>query len=720
MMSQKNTILILMLFISMQLLSQEKYPFQDSNNPIEERIDDLIGRLSLEEKASLLLYTNPAIERLGIQEYNWWNESLHGVGRAGKATVFPQAIALAASFDEDLLFQVASIISDEARAKHQAALEIGSHEQYTGLTFWSPNVNIFRDPRWGRGQETYGEDPYLTSKLGVAYVKGMQGEDPNYLKTSACAKHFVVHSGPEESRHRFNAYPNEVDFRETYLPAFKALVDNGVESVMCAYNRLYDEACCGSPYLLNTLLREEWGFKGHIVTDCWAIDDIWQRHKITDDPLVATVMAMEAGSNLNCGYMYKNMVEVVQKGLSSEEKVNDLLRPLLRTRMKLGLLGADENSPYQNFDSHILGSEEHRKTALLAAQKSMVLLKNENQVLPLKSEGLHKLYVTGPTANDLTVLLGNYNGFNGTLVTFLEGIINRAHPGTVVEFNQGSLLTGNDNFNGTYHAANSDAIIACLGISRFLEGENGDALLNKNGGDRADINLPENQISFLRKLKEDAGDKPLIVVLTGGSAIALNQVQELADAIIFAWYPGQEGGNALASILFGDYNPSGRLPVTFYKSINDLPDFEDYDMKNRTYRFFEGEALYEFGYGLTYADFEYSNLSIDQDSYSSKEEIELRFTLKNKSSIDGEEVVQLYIKEGSDRFRNPLKSLKGFQRIFLKAGEEKEIVFLLPTDDLTHWDIESQEYIVGAKKFQIEIGASSKEILLKGEIYISN
>lgn len=716
MMIQKNLLFSFMLLLSMTLVSQEKYPFQDSNFPIEGRIDDLISRLSLEEKASLMLYTNPAIERLGIPEYNWWNESLHGIGRAGKATVFPQAIGLAASFDKDLLFQVASIISDEARAKHQAALAIGSHEQYTGLTFWSPNVNIFRDPRWGRGQETYGEDPYLTSKLAIAYVKGMQGDDPNYLKTSACAKHFVVHSGPEESRHRFNAYPDEVDFRETYLPAFKALVDNGVESVMCAYNRLYGEACCGSPYLLNSLLREEWGFKGHIVTDCWAIDDIWLRHQITDDPLVATAMAMDAGSNLNCGSMYNNIVEVVKKGLVKEERVNELLRPLLRTRMKLGLLGADKNAPYQHYDANILGSEEHRKAALLAAQKSMVLLKNEHQVLPLKSEDLHKIYVTGPTANDLTVLLGNYNGLNGTLVSFLEGIVNRANPGTVVEFNQGSLLTGNMNFNGIYHAGSSDAIIACVGNSRFLEGEDGDALLNDHGGDRIDIRLPENQMAFLRKLKEAAGEKPLILVVTGGSAIALGDVKELADVIIFAWYPGQEGGNALASILFGDYNPSGRLPVTFYKSVNDLPDFDDYHMDDRTYRFFKKEALYEFGYGLSYADFGYSNLRVIQDSNDFNEEIEIRFTLKNNSNIDGEEVVQLYVKEESDRLKNPLKSLKGFQRVFLKAAEEKEVVLRLPIDDLAHWDIESQSFVIQNNGFELQIGSSSKNIRLRKTI----
>lgn len=713
--------LILVIFLNIfQTQAQEIFPFQNPDLSLNQRLDDLISRLTLEEKASLMLYNNPAIERLGIEEYNWWNESLHGVGRAGKATVFPQAIGLAASFDDELLFQVATVISDEARAKHQAAISKGSHQQYTGLSFWSPNVNIFRDPRWGRGQETYGEDPYLTSKMGMAYVKGMQGNDPEHLKTSACAKHFVVHSGPEESRHRFNALPNEIDFRETYLPAFKALVDVGVESVMCAYNRLYDQACCGSPYLLNDILREEWGFKGHIVTDCWALDDIWLRHQITQDKLEAVVLALEAGSNLNCGYLYQYIPEVVEKGMISEEKVNEIIRPILSTRMKLGLLEVGEDDRYTQLTPLTVNSEEHRKIALSAAQKSMVLLKNEKQILPLKMENLQKIFVTGPTANDNMVLMGNYNGFSGNMVTFLEGIVRKVDAGTVVDFSQGTLLNSVENFNGFWQASSADVVIACLGISRFLEGENGDALLSENGGDRVELGLPKNQIDFIKELREKIKDKPLIIVVTGGSAIALPEIEELADALIFAWYPGEQGGNALADIIFGDYNPAGRLPVTFYKNIADLPAFEDYDMTNRTYKYFEGTPQYEFGYGLSYSTFEYSKLTTNQQIYSPDEEIELKFIIKNSSSIDGEEVIQMYVSEESDRIKNPIKSLKRFRRILLKAGESKEIIFTVPVSELAHWDIESQSFKVSESKYQMEIGSSSRKINLVKEIDIQH
>ena len=711
---------ILLLWIISQSISttyaQEVFPFQNNKLAIEERLDDLIDRLSLEEKASLMLYNNPAIERLGIQEYNWWNESLHGVGRAGKATVFPQAIGLAATFDEELVFQVATVISDEARAKHNAAIKKGNRQQYTGLSFWSPNVNIFRDPRWGRGQETYGEDPYLTSQMGISFVKGMQGDDPKFLKTSACAKHFVVHSGPEESRHRFNALPNEIDLRETYFPAFKSLVNNGVESVMCAYNRVYDEPCCGSTFLLKEVLLEEWGFKGHIVTDCWALDDIWLRHKVTDDKVMAAVMAVEAGSNLNCGYLYKFIPEAVERGLLSEEQLNEVMRPLLRTRFKLGLLDVKENNPYSGLSPEIVNSEEHRKLAYQAAVKSIVLLKNKNNILPLDTDKLHKLYVTGPTANDNTVLQGNYNGFSGNMVSMLEGIINKVDAGTVVDHYIGSLLNTNHEFNGTWNASNSDAVIACIGISRFLEGENGDALLSEHGGDRKEISLPQNQIDFIKKLRKDAKEKPLIVVITGGSAIAIPEIEEIADAILFVWYPGEQGGNALADIIFGNYNPAGRLPITFYKSVNDLPEFDDYNMDNRTYKYFKGTPLFEFGYGLSYSTFKYSDLQINKEKIKVDEDIIISFTLSNISDINGEEVVQLYVKENGQREKMPLKVLKRFKRVLVKAGEKTEISFSIPTEELSHWDIAKQEFVVEQTEFEIQLGSSSSDIRLKHSI----
>ena len=694
--------------------AQGRYPFQDSKLSVEQRVNDLINRLTLDEKVSLMLYNSPAIERLDIPAYTWWNEALHGVGRAGKATVFPQAIGLAATFDTELIFRVASAISDEARAKHNEAVKKGNRGQYTGLTFWSPNINIFRDPRWGRGQETYGEDPFLTAQMGVAFVRGMQGDDPVYLKTSACAKHFAVHSGPEESRHRFNALPDETDLQETYLPAFKALVKNGVSSVMCAYNRLYDNPCCASKYLLDTVLRQEWGFNGYVVSDCWALDDIWARHKVTDDKVEAAVMAADAGVNVNCGYLFKYLPEAVEKGMISEKKIDEILKPALAIRFKLGLLGEDENDPYATIPVETVASEAHRKLAYEAAAKSIVLLKNENNILPLDKEKLHKIYVTGPTANDNMVLLGNYNGFSGNLVTILEGVINKVDAGTVVDFNQGTLLNSMEEFNGVWQASGSDVTIACIGNSRFLEGENGDAFLNENGGDRTTLRLPENQINFIKALREQAKDKPLIVVITGGSAIAIPEIEQLADAILFVWYPGEQGGNAVADVLFGDYNPAGRLPVTFYKSVADLPPFDDYGMAKRTYRFFEGRPQYEFGYGLSYTHFDYSGLNVEQE----EDTLFVSFMLANTGKRTGDEVVQLYVKEKNLRQKVPLKSLKGFQRVFLDTGERKSVRFSIPLAELRHWDSAENKFMLGKAFYEIQLGASSEDIRLKQRVRI--
>jgi beta-glucosidase len=388
------------------------YKFRNPAMPLEERIDDLISHLTLEQKAGIMLYDSPGIDSLGIPAYNWWNECLHGVARAGKATVFPQAIGLAALFDDSLVFQIASAISDEARAKYNTAVKKNNRAQYAGLTFWTPNINIFRDPRWGRGQETYGEDPYLTARIGVAFVKGLQGNNPRYLKAAACAKHFAVHSGPENTRHEFNAMPDERDFRETYLPAFKSLVDAEVEAVMCAYNRLYDLPCCGSPYLLNDILRQEWGFKGHIVSDCWAPDDFYKTHKVVKTEVEAAAMAANAGVNLNCGYTYEVLPDAVKQGLVRESTIDSILRPLLRTRFKLGLFDPDSLNPFSAIDPSIVDCDRHRQLAYEAAAKSIVLLKN-NGILPLRKDTLKKIYVTGPTATDVFALVGNYNGWSG-------------------------------------------------------------------------------------------------------------------------------------------------------------------------------------------------------------------------------------------------------------------------------------------------------------------
>lgn len=694
---------------------QYDYPFQNPGLPIDERIDDLVSQLTLEEKASLMLYNSPAVERLGIPEYNWWNECLHGVARAGKATVFPQAIGMAATFDEDLVFQVADAISTEARAKHHAAIRKGNRAQYLGLSFWTPNINIFRDPRWGRGQETYGEDPYLTSLLGSAFVKGLQGNHTKYLKTAACAKHYVVHSGPEKIRHYFNVLPIERDFRETYLPGFQYLVQEAkVEAVMCAYNRTFDEPCCGSKYLLNDILRKEWNFEGHIVSDCWALDDIWYRHKVVKERVDAAAMAARAGVNLNCGYIYKYLPKAVDSGLINEKIVDIALKPLLRTRFKLGLFDPDELNPYAAIKPEVVNCEKHKQLAYEAAAKSIVLLKNKGQALPLKKETLKNLLVLGPTAADVTSLLGNYNGFSGELTTFLEGIVAKVDEGTIVEYNQGFMFHNDTLFHGFWQAGRADAVVVCIGINSLFEGEEGDAMLNPFGGDRMDITLPENQLKYVSMVRERIKDKPLIVVVTGGGAMAIPEIDEMADALLFAWYPGEQGGYALADILFGDVNPSGRLPVTFYKSTDDLPLFEDYSMEGRTYKYFRGEPLYPFGFGLSYTCFEYSDLRINLEN----EKLNLKVTIKNSGEFDGEEVVQVYARKVNPTIPQPIKKLIGFKRIELGKSEEKTIQITMDSSLLSYWDIEQQIYLIESGEYEIQVAKSSSDVKLHEMILI--
>lgn len=700
-------VFIFLLVISISQAQNYTYPYLDPTIDLDARVDDLIGRLTIEEKAQLMLYNSPAIERLGIPEYNWWNECLHGVGRAGQATVFPQAIGLAASFDPELVFRVSEAISDEARAKHHAAVAKGNRAQYMGLTFWSPNINIFRDPRWGRGQETYGEDPLLTSVIGSAFVRGLQGGHPRYLKVAAGAKHYVVHSGPEESRHRFNAVPDEIDFRETYLPAFRALVNSDVEAVMCAYNRTYDEPCCGSPYLLSNILRDELGFKGHIVTDCWALDDIWSRHKMVDEKLDAAVMAVEAGVNLNCGYIYSYLPEAVEKGMITEDRIDDILAPALKTRFKLGMFDPDSLNPYASIPPSVVNCQKHKNLAREAAVKSIVLLKN-NGVLPLKRDSINSIFVTGPMAADITALVGNYNGYSGNMVSILEGIVDKAGPAIAVDFTTGVLLNNDTLFNGFWHAGFADVIIAALGINRLMEGEQGDAMLNVDGGDRTVIELPTNQVEFLRKLKANNPDKKLIVVVTGGSAIAMPEVVELADALLFAWYPGEQGGHAIADILFGDENPSGRLPVTFYKSTDDLPPFDDYSMQGRTYRFFEGEVHFPFGYGLSYSRFEYLGVQCEYNGY----EIEVSLEIIEHGRY-GREVVQVYCKHPGDIPNSPTKSLVGFIPVSPSTdSNDNTMVYRLSIDvhNLKRWDPGRRKYYLPKGEYTLYIGSSSEDI----------
>jgi beta-glucosidase len=681
--------------------------YKDPSKSIDERIADLISRMTLEEKVSQMLNNTPAIKRLDIPEYEWWNECLHGVARSGRATVFPQAIGLAATFDEDLIFRIAAAISDEARAMHHAAAKKGYRIKYAGLTFWTPNINIFRDPRWGRGQETYGEDPYLTSVLGTAFVKGLQGNHPVYLKAAACAKHYVVHSGPEPLRHSFNAEATAKDMYETYLPAFKALVEAGVEAVMCAYNRTNDELCCGSKTLLGTVLREQWGFKGHIVSDCGALRDFHRGHNRTESAVESAAMGINSGVNLNCGRVFGNLVEAVEQGLVTEETIDNSLAILLRTRFKLGLFDPPELNPYTSIPTDIIRCDKHRQLAREAAAKSIVLLKNHNNVLPLKKDA-RRLFVTGPFATSAEVLLGNYYGVSDEMVTILEGITGKIEPGSSIEYRQGFLMD-RKNIGSGYQAASRgrgcDASIVVMGISALVEGEQGRAIASPGEGDRDDIGLPVNQINFLKKMREQT-DNPIIVVLTGGSPFAMPQIHELADAILFVWYPGEQGGKAVGDVLFGDTSPSGRLPVTFPKSVEQLPPFEDYSMAGRTYRYMTEEPLYPFGFGLSYTHFEYSNLKLDKTKIKRGDSVNATVTIKNTGPREGDEIVQLYMSDIKASTRTPLNSLEGIKCINLKTGQSQTVEFTITPEMMALVNDEGQS-ILESGQFKITIGSCS-------------
>jgi len=644
----------------------------------EAKIRELISQMTLEEKVSQLFYKSPAIERLGIPEYNWWNECLHGVARAGIATVFPQAIALASTFDEELVEQVANAISDEARAKYNEAIKQGNRGQYWGLTFWTPNINIFRDPRWGRGQETYGEDPYLTSRIGLALVRGLQGKDSENLKLAACAKHYAVHSGPEKDRHTSNVLVSKKDLWETYLPAFKALVDGGVESVMGAYNRTLDEPCCASNFLLKDVLRRRWGFKGHVVSDCWAIRDFHEYHKITKSPEESAAMALNAGCDLNCGCTYPMLTVAFKKGLVTEEAINTALERVLRTRFKLGMFDPPGSGKYGKLGRKVINCEKHKKLALKAAQKSIVLLKNDNNLLPLDSTPKN-ITVTGPSSANIHALLGNYYGVSPHLVTILEGLGEKVKDmfGVNLEYRQGCLMYGeNSKSLAHYGEANVvDVVIAVMGLDGAIEGEEGDAIASDSNGDRDTIELPAWQLNYLRKVRE-AGKK-IILVLTGGSPIAFPE--DLADAVIFAWYSGESGGQAVADIIFGDIVPSGKLPITFPASTSQLPPYKDYSMKGRTYRYMTEKPQYPFGFGLSYTSFRFDSISLSSSAVSAGGEIKATVTVTNTGKYDADEVVQIYVSKDGRTEDEPLSSLKSFRRVFIPAGKSKKVEFNLPS-----------------------------------------
>lgn len=853
------------------VFAQQKPVYKDPGAPLDKRVDDLISRMTLEEKISQLMNDSPAIERLSIPAYNWWNECLHGVARAGRATVFPQAIGLAATWDPDLIFRVATAISDEARAKHNEFVRRGKRNIYQGLTFWSPNINLFRDPRWGRGMETYGEDPYLTGRIAVAFIKGLQGDDPKYLKTIATAKHYAVHSGPEPSRHTFNAVVDNKDLWQTYLPHFEAAVrEGGARSVMCAYNSVDGSPACASETLLNDILRKQWGFEGYVVSDCGAIGDIYLQHKFTANAAAGVAKALHAGTDLSCGTEYTNLAAAVQGGLAAEAEIDQALRRLLRARFQLGMFDPPGMVRYAQIPYSENDSPAHRQLALETARKSIVLLKNENRTLPL-SKTLKTIAVIGPNADDAEVLLGNYNGIPSAPITPLEGIRrklsatkvlyargseladgmpnfkvipesalftsnepNRQHGLNAEYFNRNSFdgkrhkprertfpgsgqLSGpvpteinplftrvdpevnfhwwdgaprsdmNDddfgvrwtgylsppasgayqlgasgmnafelyldgkqiaNFNGIheeayryasvqlergklykirldYHeylndasirfvwsppptdelpgalaaARQADAIVLVLGLSPRLEGEEMKVPVEGfSGGDRVDLNLPRTQDHLLKSIS--ALGKPLVLVLLNGSALAVNWARGHVPAIVEAWYPGQAGGAALADVLFGDYNPAGRLPVTFYKSVDQLPAFTDYQMKGRTYRFFEGEPLFPFGYGLSYTTFSYQNLKTAGRAMAG-DEIRLSIDVENSGRVPGEEVVQVYVKSGSPD--TPLRSLAAFQRIALRPKERKTVEFKLSPRQFAS-PAPDGRWIADPGEFEISVG----------------
>jgi beta-glucosidase len=857
-----------------QSRAAEERPWLDTSRGFEERAALLVSRMTLEEKAAQMQNNAPAIERLGVPAYDWWNEALHGVARAGEATVFPQAIGMAASFNVPLMGQVADAISDEARAKHHRFFAEGKHGRYQGLTFWSPNINIFRDPRWGRGQETYGEDPYLTSRLGIAFVRGLQGDDPTYRKLDATAKHLAVHSGPEADRHTFDARPSKRDLYDTYLPAFEALVKEAdVDAVMGAYNRLYGESASASTFLAGELLRGQWGYKGYVLSDCWAIVDIWKHHKIVATPEEAAALAVKNGTQLDCGNTYAESVPVaVRKGLLAEAEVDKAATMLFTARMRLGMFDPPERVKWTRIPYSVVQSPKHDALSRTMAQESIVLLKNDG-VLPLSKATRH-IAVIGPTADDTMALLGNYYGTPADPVTILRGI-REAVPNAEVVYARGvDLVEGredpaalplveaqylrpeagsterglrgeyfrNADLSGTptlvrvdaqvgfgwdrgsptdnlmargevagdqalpsdgfsirwsgqllppvtgryrleaaandgmrlyldgtllvdgwrnadrLHAAGAevelvagrayeirleyyererdagvrlawavpgaeppfeealeaargaDAVVFVGGLTGDVEGEEMDVNYpGFVGGDRTDTRLPATQRRLLEALR-DTG-KPVVLVLTAGSALAVDWANQNLPAIVMAWYPGQRGGNAVADVLFGDYNPAGRLPVTFYKADETLPAFDDYTMQGRTYRYFAGEPLYAFGHGLSYTRFGYSGLRLDRASAGADQSVRVTVTVTNQGQRAGDEVVQLYLRPLASAHGRVLKALRGFERVALQPGQSRELTFtVLPQRDLRRYDEQAGTYVVEPGAYEVQVGASSADI----------
>jgi beta-glucosidase len=689
-----------------------EYPFQNPSLPVEERAADLVSRLTLDEKIAQMLNQTPAVERLGIPPYDWWNECLHGVGRSPyKVTVYPQAIGMAAGWDVEAIRQMGDFTAEEGRAVYNLSQTRQDYRRYTGLTYWTPNINIFRDPRWGRGQETYGEDPFLTAKLGRNFVEGLQGNDETYLKAAGCAKHYAVHSGPEFNRHEFNIQVSNYDLWDTYLPAFKELADVRVAGFMCAYNAFETQPCCGSDKLMIEILRNKWGFDGYVTSDCGAIDDFYRHHKTHANATGAAVDAVYHGTDVECGHeTYLTLKQAVEEGLITEDRIDTSLKRLFAVRIRLGMFDPAEKVPFSGIDSTALESPAHKALALKMAQQSMVLLKNDG-TLPLQKTALKKVAVIGPNAHNPEVQLGNYNGFPSRIITPLEGI--KEELGENVEIYSdtvtGYLGATPKSFASTIkQVRDADVIIYVGGISPRIEGEEMD--VNVPGfykGDRTSIGLPKIQTDLLRALKTTG--KPVVFVLMTGSAMAIPWESKNVNAILNAWYGGEFAGKAIADILFGRCNPSGRLPVTFYAGDKDLPGFEDYDMSNRTYKYFKGKALYPFGYGLSYTGFAYEWTGMPQASFKDTENIECSVKITNTGQRDGDEIAQVYIKYPQNGTGLPLKELRFFERKHLTTGQSEEINISIPVAQLAKWDEKTGKETVPKGNYSLFVGGNSAD-----------
>ncbi len=693
------------------LLTAGAFAQESKEAAMHRKAAEVIARMTLDEKIGMMMNSTPGVERLGIKPYDWWNEALHGVARNGRATVFPEPIGLGATFDPELVRKIGDIVSDEGRAKFDRARAMKNYSRYTGLTFWAPNVNIFRDPRWGRGMETYGEDPFLTGTLGSAYVKGIQGDDPFYLKAAACAKHYAVHSGPESTRHSYNAVPSMKDLYETYLPAFEKLVKEAdVEVVMGAYNRVFGDSASGSKFLLMDILRDKWGFDGHVVSDCGAVDDIYGGHHIARDAAEASAIAIKAGLNLECGNSFYALKDAIERGLLTEADIDKALEPLLMTQLRLGILFDDPDCPYYGIPASVIGSADHYATARQAAVESMVLLKNDGGLLPLRKD-IQNVYVTGTAATDTYAMMGNYFGISDHYSTYLQGIVSMVSDGTNVNYKPAYTIVPTRDVNpgnyATAQAAQADYTIMFLGNNGTTEGEESDAISSPSIGDRLSIDLPENQLSFFRSVvRMRRSNNHLIVVLTGGSPINLQEIAAGADAVIMAWYPGQEGGDALAELLFGDRNFSGRLPITFPITSDTLPAFDDYTMEGRTYKYMSGNTMYPFGYGLSYGSSQYGELTMLTRKPKLGQPVEVEIPVTNTGRVERTETVQLYVSTPNAGAGAPFSQLSAFERVTLRPGESRTLRFTVTPEQMKEFQADGNAKLLKGT-YRITVGTAA-------------